>query len=340
MRPLKRLRAFAASCCSLRSVLALPAGLMLGFLPLPSGPATSGVLPLPYAPRFAHQAYGYALVQTGLRQNALARDWLVAAENALASPEPIAAPYDVVSSFTDAAPAARGYRLSLRDGQRVRMDAQSDAGARREVFIDLFRATGAGLEHVASSLPVASAGAIDLQPLELDVLEPADYVLRVQPALAPTGNETGGAEHRVRVRVLTSPLLAFPVAGADSRAIWSEFGAERDGGARAHRGVDIFAPRGTTALAATDAWVTRVETTRVGGNVVWLQPLLGNMRLYYAHLDAQYVERGQFVLAGEPIGAIGNTGNARTTPPHLHFGVYVRRPGVRGGARDPMAFLR
>ena len=83
-----------------------------------------------------------------------------------------------------------------------------------------------------------------------------------------------------------------------------------------------------------------METTRVGGNVVWLQPLLGNMRLYYAHLDAQYVERGQFVLAGEPIGAVGNTGNAATTPPHLHFGVYVRKPGVRGGARDPVAFLR
>ena len=313
---------------------------MLGFLPLPSGPASSGVLPLPYAPRFAHQAYGYALVQTGLRHNVPARDWLTAAENALASPEPTATPYDVVSVFNDAAPAARGYLLSLRDGQRVRMDVQPDAGAPREVFIDLFRASGAGLVHVASRAPAARPGEIDLDPLELDVLEPADYVLRVQPTLAAGGNETGGADYRVRVRVLTSPLLAFPVAGVDAGAIWSGFGAERDGGARAHRGIDIFAPRGTTALAATDAWVTRVEKTRVGGNVVWLQPLSGNMRLYYAHLDAQFVERGQFVLAGEPIGAVGNTGNAATTPPHLHFGVYVRRPGVRGGARDPLAFLR
>jgi murein DD-endopeptidase MepM/ murein hydrolase activator NlpD len=312
---------------------------MLGFLPLQSGPASSGVLPLPYAPRYAHQAYGYALVQTGLRENALARDWLRAAENALALPDRVAPPYDVVSSFSDSEPAARGYRLSLRDGQRVRMDAQAESVGGRELFIDLFRATGAGLEHVASAVPVASPNEIDLKPLELDVLEPADYVLRVQPALAPAGNE-GSADYQVRVRVLASPLLAFPVDGVDARAIWSGFGAERDGGAREHRGVDIFAPRGTTAIAATDAWVTRVETTRRGGNVVWLQPLFGNMRLYYAHLDKQYVERGQFVLAGEPIGAIGNTGNAATTPPHLHFGVYVRRPGVRGGARDPVAFLR
>ena len=80
-------------------------------------------------------------------------------------------------------------------------------------------------------------------------------------------------------------------------------------------------------LAATDGWVTRVETTRVGGNVVWMQPLFGNMRVYYAHLHEQWVEPGDFVLAGEPLGAVGNTGNAITTPPHLHFGVYVRRPG-------------
>ena len=130
-------------------------------------------------------------------------------------------------------------------------------------------------------------------------------------------------------------MLAFPVDGVDGSAIWSGFGAERDGGRRAHRGVDIFAPRGTPVLAATDGWVTRVETTRVGGNVVWMQPLFGNMRVYYAHLHEQWVEPGDFVLAGQPLGAVGNTGNAITTPPHLHFGVYVRRPGVRGGAQRP-----
>jgi murein DD-endopeptidase MepM/ murein hydrolase activator NlpD len=135
-------------------------------------------------------------------------------------------------------------------------------------------------------------------------------------------------------------LLGFPVDGVDARAIWSGFGAERDGGRRAHRGVDIFAPRGTPALAAIDGWVTRVETTRVGGNVVWLQPLLGTMRIYYAHLDEQWVRPGDFVRAGQAVGTVGNTGNARTTPPHLHFGVYVRRQGMRGGARDPAEFLR
>ena len=174
--------------------------------------------------------------------------------------------------------------------------------------------------------------AAGLQPFTIDVVENGEYVLRVQPPL--------GATASYDIAIATSPLLAFPVDGVDARAIWSAFGADRDGGRRAHRGVDIFAARGTPVLAATDGWITRVETTRVGGNIVWMQPLFGNMRVYYAHLHEQWVEPGDFVLAGEPLGAVGNTGNAITTPPHLHFGVYVRQPGMRGGARDPAEFLR
>ena len=37
---------------------------------------------------------------------------------------------------------------------------------------------------------------------------------------------------------------------------------------------------------------------------------------------------------GDTIGWVGNTGNARTTTPHLHFGIYRR------GARDPWEYLR
>ena len=62
--------------------------------------------------------------------------------------------------------------------------------------------------------------------------------------------------------------------------------------------------------------------------------------VYYAHLQEQWVEAGDFVLAGQPLGAVGNTGNAVTPPPHLQLGVYVRRSGVRGGAQDPVDFLR
>jgi hypothetical protein len=45
------------------------------------------------------------------------------------------------------------------------------------------------------------------------------------------------------------------------------------------------------------------------------------------------VRRGDRVLAGDTIGFVGNTGNARTTPPHLHFGIASR------GWFDPLPAL-
>lgn len=331
----------------MRVAVAVPAGTVLALLPLASGPMTSGVLLAPYVPRSPHQAYGYSLVQAGLNRNPAALEWLAAGELALREPEQITPPFEVLRALPGA--AAAGYVFSMRDGQRAELSATAPAGADRELFVELYRSTHTGLEFVASTWP-SRPNAAAVAPLMIEALEPADYVLRVQPALtphavpgapvAPASASAAAADYAVEVRVQTEPLLAFPVEGVDGRAIWSGFGAERDGGARSHRGIDIFAPRGTTVLAAMDAWVMRVETTPRGGNVVWLQPLFGNMRLYYAHLHEQFVERGQFVLAGEPIGSVGNTGNAITTPPHLHFGLYVRQRGVRGGARDPVRFLR
>jgi murein DD-endopeptidase MepM/ murein hydrolase activator NlpD len=57
--------------------------------------------------------------------------------------------------------------------------------------------------------------------------------------------------------------------------------------------------------------------------------------LYYAHLDRHAVSAGQRVRKGEIVGFIGNTGNARTTAPHLHFGIYRRGQG----AIDPLYYV-
>lgn len=118
--------------------------------------------------------------------------------------------------------------------------------------------------------------------------------------------------------------------------IQSFFGDPRDGGRRRHEGVDVFAPRGTNVLAVTDGVVRRVGTRDLGGNIVLLWDEKRNLSYYYAHLDAQYVVNGQRVLVGDPLGAVGNTGNAVTTPPHLHFGVY--EPRFR--AVDPWNFIK
>ncbi|HEY0304945.1 MAG TPA: M23 family metallopeptidase, partial [Longimicrobiales bacterium] len=118
-------------------------------------------------------------------------------------------------------------------------------------------------------------------------------------------------------------------------SIGSFFGDPRDGGARDHEGIDIFAPRGTPVIAVADGVITDVGNTNLGGLVVWQYDAERQVHYYYAHLSTQEVRVGQSVAAGTIVGTVGNTGNARTTPPHLHFAVY--RPGRV--AINPVPFI-
>lgn len=86
-------------------------------------------------------------------------------------------------------------------------------------------------------------------------------------------------------------------------------------------------------FAAANGVVRSTRSNRLGGNVVWLRDEFGRSH-YYAHLDSHAVRRGQRVQAGDTVGFVGNTGNARTTPPHLHFGMYS------SGSFDPYPALQ
>src|SRR5690606_16407572 len=79
---------------------------------------------------------------------------------------------------------------------------------------------------------------------------------------------------------------------------------------------------------------TRVNENILGGKVEWMRPEGKDFTLYYAHLDEQIASNGELVQRGDTLGLIGNKGNARTTPPHLHFGIYTR-----DGAVDPLPFI-
>ena len=129
--------------------------------------------------------------------------------------------------------------------------------------------------------------------------------------------------------------LAMPVQGVDATRIADTFGAPR-GRDRTHAGVDIFAARGTPVRSATRGVVVAVREGGLGGRQVWV---LGpaRQRHYYAHLDdwADGLQVGDVVLPGDALGVVGDTGNARDTPPHLHYGLYGT-----GGAIDPLPLLR
>lgn len=128
--------------------------------------------------------------------------------------------------------------------------------------------------------------------------------------------------------------LAFPVSGKKSN-IGSYWGDERDGGRRKHEGIDIFANKGTPVVAISDGKIIAVDNSGIGGKTVYLQPDDRSWYAYYAHLDQQHVVYGQTVKKGQIIGTVGNTGNAATTPPHLHFGIYTDN-----GAVDPLPYVK
>jgi peptidoglycan LD-endopeptidase LytH len=132
--------------------------------------------------------------------------------------------------------------------------------------------------------------------------------------------------------------VALPVEGLSDREVQSSWHAPRSGGRR-HKGIDLFAKKGTRVLSATDGVVWKVGNDALGGRVVTVLGE-GPALYYYAHLDqwAEGLEPGQEISAGTPLGTVGNTGNARTTPSHLHFGVY--RLSVFGTrAVDPAPML-
>lgn len=88
-------------------------------------------------------------------------------------------------------------------------------------------------------------------------------------------------------------------------------------------------------MAVEDGTINRIGDGGIGGKVIWFSPADYRFSVYYAHLDTQLVAAGQRVKKGDILGTVGNTGNAKNTPAHLHFGIYGN-----SGARDPLAFVQ
>ena len=304
--------------------LAVLAAVVGGMIPLacatpPESPGEPGSGADPGGGHGAHAAW---IRSTGLDQTLAGRSWLEWSQRALTLPGDVPLPYHEEGVFGPEEGMALGYRIQLPVGQKLEVELRDQEGRAVPFFMDVFT-----LEDGADSAPLWSAAPRQTA----GTFEPADsgtFVLRVQPEVLRGG--------RYQVTLKPRAILDFPVFGRTTSAILSFFGADRDGGRRSHHGVDIFAPRGTPVVAATAGRVRRVEVTNLGGKVVWLRDSERNQSLYYAHLHEQLVEEGAYVQPGDTLGLVGNTGNARTTPPHLHFGIYRRGRGPI----NPFPYLR
>jgi murein DD-endopeptidase MepM/ murein hydrolase activator NlpD len=128
--------------------------------------------------------------------------------------------------------------------------------------------------------------------------------------------------------------IAMPFDDMSKRKIADTWGAPRGTGRR-HEGQDIFAPKGTPILSATNGYVYKIGQNNLGGQTVSVISAGGRV-YYYAHLDAYApnLAVGDPVTTRTVLGFVGTTGNAVGTPPHLHFGIYTM-----SGAINPLPLL-
>jgi peptidoglycan LD-endopeptidase LytH len=148
----------------------------------------------------------------------------------------------------------------------------------------------------------------------------------------------------------TPQKLVFPVLATTSYV--DDFGAPRPGGA--HQGIDIMAPKRSFALAAEAGKVEFWKSSSSAGCMLYLHGASGT-DYYYIHLNndltpkndnrgkcvagtayAMGLKNGAKVVAGQPVGFVGDSGDADGMHAHLHFELH---PG-RGKAVDPYPWLQ
>ncbi len=122
-------------------------------------------------------------------------------------------------------------------------------------------------------------------------------------------------------------LMKTPIDGA---RLSSGFGTRRHpilGYAKAHKGVDFAASRGTPIMAAGDGVVEKAGPYGTFGNYVRIRHAQG-YKTAYAHMNTikKGVRAGARVRQGDVIGAVGSTG--RSTGPHLHYEVHLKDRAV------------
>lgn len=265
-----------------------------------------------------YERYEKSLAKAGLMNTVLYTSWKEAGEQAFHDSLEVSLPFAEASYLQASKPSAHAYRFYVEDGQVLTVTLTSKSKASTKIFLDLFEWKGGKWKQRTYADTAATIS---------EEFDDRTYcLLRIQPELL--------ANVYFSLQIHLVPALVNPVKGASNQSIKSLYGVDRDGGARKHEGIDIFAPKGTLVQAPAAGIVSRVTETKLGGKVVWMLDSKRGHSYYFAHLDSQLVSVGQVLKQGDVIGLVGNTGNAKYTPPHLHFGLYKK------GSKDPIAYVR
>jgi murein DD-endopeptidase MepM/ murein hydrolase activator NlpD len=144
--------------------------------------------------------------------------------------------------------------------------------------------------------------------------------------------------------IVDGPVLAVPVAGVERSSISDSWGDPRENGLRLHHGTDIMAPGGTPVSAAAPGTIEKLWNSAAGGTTIYVRSPQRDWTYYYAHLSAYApgLHEGQVVNTGDPLGFVGDTGNAGAGNFHLHFGLTRTTPDqhwYQGEDVDPYPYL-
>jgi peptidoglycan LD-endopeptidase LytH len=267
-----------------------------------------------------YEEYLDKLKKVEINKTALGSEWIRAGESALRDSIEVEIPFRETGYFSTKTVRAESFRFLAKEGQRIEVTTIWNSKTSGQLFLDVFKVDKSEVFHLIAADSTLT--------LSFEIENDGEYLLRLQPELLRGG--------KFILEIQSKPVLAFPIPGKDSRAIGSFFGVDRDGGKRKHEGVDIFASKKTPVIAVVNGRVSRAGTNQLGGKVVFLNDFKRRNSYYYAHLDSQFVSAGELVNVGDTLGLIGNTGNARYTPAHLHFSVYT----WMRGAIDPLPFIQ
>lgn len=298
----------------------MPMRKSLIFLPLALLAACNGFKSIKtvFREKSPHERYIESLKRAELLSASMTREWLIASDAVFKDSVFVTTPFTESGFFEASSPDARSYRFEVKDGQVLTVSGAIRTQHNANIFMDLFVRNEQEWDHIAYGDSTFS--------ITHEFSNDEECVLRIQPELL--------ANAWYSINITVTPVLINPVFGASNKSIGSFYGASRDNGKRSHEGVDIFAPRGTPVVAPTDGYISRVGTNILGGKVVWMKDMKRQHAYYFAHLDSQMVQPGAHVRQGHVLGLVGNTGNAKRTPPHLHFGIY------QSGSKDPLHYIR
>lgn len=155
--------------------------------------------------------------------------------------------------------------------------------------------------------------------------------------VAPAGGSESAPESTttpVAVAVGTDDAK-YPIRGMHT---YGESSVNRFGGGRGHQGQDVFAPCGTPLVAAQGGKVERAGFEGAMGNHVVVTRPDGGSHVYMHLAGPPKVRSDDPVAAGQPLGAVGQTG--RATGCHLHFEIWTASGWTRGAPIDPLAALQ